>query len=105
MYEAFFEMTNTPFVKNIPVSSLYIPPFIEEAQGRLTYGVDNNLFIVVTGDPGCGKTEDGGHHETRIVPAVVQIGQMEKPRIDRVFRFAAVKKSAAFGKRFGFYCQ
>ena len=54
MYEAFFEMTNTPFVKNIPVSSLYIPPFIEEAQGRLTYGVDNNLFIVVTGDPGCG---------------------------------------------------
>ena len=53
MYEAFFEMTNTPFVKNIPVSSLYIPPFIEEAQGRLTYGVDNNLFIVVTGDPGC----------------------------------------------------
>ena len=46
MYEAFFEMTNTPFVKNIPVSSLYIPPFIEEAQGRLTYGVDNNLFIV-----------------------------------------------------------
>ena len=56
MYEAFFEMTNTPFVKNIPVSSLYIPPFIEEAQGRLTYGVDNNLFIVVTGDPGCGKS-------------------------------------------------
>jgi type II secretory pathway predicted ATPase ExeA len=56
MYEAFFEMTNTPFVKNVPVSSLYIPPFIEEAQGRLTYGVDNNLFIVVTGDPGCGKS-------------------------------------------------
>ena len=56
MYESFFEMTNTPFVKNIPVASLYIPSFIEEAQSRLIYGVDNNLFIVVTGDPGCGKS-------------------------------------------------
>ena len=56
MYEAFFEMTNTPFAKNIPVTSLYIPSFFDEAQGRLLYGVDHNQFIVVTGDPGCGKS-------------------------------------------------
>ena len=29
MYEAFFEMTNTPFAKNIPVTSLYIPSFFD----------------------------------------------------------------------------
>ena len=37
MYETFFEMTNTPFVKNIPVADLYIPSFIEEAQGGTNY--------------------------------------------------------------------
>jgi hypothetical protein len=31
MYETFFEMENTPFVKNIPVANLYIPSFIENS--------------------------------------------------------------------------
>lgn len=56
MYETFFEMPNTPFARNIPVENLYLPAFIREAQGRLIYGVEHNLFVVVTGDSGCGKT-------------------------------------------------
>lgn len=56
MYEPFFGMSHTPFVKNIPVESLYMPSFIEEAQARLIYGAEHNQFIVVTGESGCGKS-------------------------------------------------
>ncbi len=56
MYESFFEMQHTPFVRNVPVSSLYDSPWIREAHGRLCYGADHQLFIVVTGDSVCGKS-------------------------------------------------
>ena len=56
MYESFFEMQHTPFVRNVPAQYLYEPPYIAEALGRLCYGADNQLFIVVTADPGCGKS-------------------------------------------------
>lgn len=56
MYESFFEMTNTPFVRNIPADRLYTSKKIEEAIGRLKYTVDNKRFSVVMADPGCGKS-------------------------------------------------
>lgn len=56
MYEAFFEMKHTPFVRNIPVDQLYRSPRIEDAIGRLKYTVDHNRFSVVIADPGCGKS-------------------------------------------------
>ena len=56
MYREFFEMEHLPFVRNIPSFSLYEPPYISDALGRLSYAADHKLFIVVTGDPGCGKS-------------------------------------------------
>lgn len=56
MYEAFFEMENTPFVRNIPSDRLYSSKQIEEAIGRLKYTVDNKRFSIVMADPGCGKS-------------------------------------------------
>ena len=56
MYEGFFEMEHTPFGKDIPVGRLYESKQTEDAIGRLIYAADRNLFIVVTGDPGCGKS-------------------------------------------------
>lgn len=56
MYEAFFEMTNTPFVRNIPADRLYISTKTEEAIGRLHYGADHQLFTVVIAESGCGKS-------------------------------------------------
>ena len=56
MYEQFFEMEHTPFVRNIPVDRLYTSPRIEDAIGRLRYTVDNKRFSVVMADPGCGKS-------------------------------------------------
>ena len=56
MYEQFFEMKNTPFVRNIPAGRLYRSKRIDEAIGRLKYTVDNKRFSVVIADPGCGKS-------------------------------------------------
>ena len=56
VYEQFFEMEHTPFVRNIPANRLYTSRKIEEALGRLKYTVDHRRFSVVMADPGCGKS-------------------------------------------------
>lgn len=56
MYKAFFEMKNTPFVRNVPPEYLYESPSISEALARLEHAADNQQFAVVTSQPGCGKS-------------------------------------------------
>ena len=56
MYKTFFEMKNTPFVRNIPPEYLYESRAISEALARLEHVVDNQQFAVVTSQPGCGKS-------------------------------------------------
>ncbi|MFA9466429.1 MAG: ExeA family protein [Velocimicrobium sp.] len=56
MYEAFFEMKHTPFSRNIPSEKLYESPYVNEVLGRLAYAADRQLFTVLTGDAGCGKS-------------------------------------------------
>lgn len=56
MYEAFFEMENTPFTRDIPADRLYRSPRINDAIGRLKYVADRRNFAVVTAEPGCGKS-------------------------------------------------
>ena len=56
MYEAFYEMERTPFVRNVPAGSLYESPAMADALGRLSYAADRQLFVVVTADSGCGKS-------------------------------------------------
>lgn len=56
MYEAFYEMTATPFSRNVPPEKLYESPAMADALGRLAYAADSQLFAVVTADAGCGKS-------------------------------------------------
>jgi type II secretory pathway predicted ATPase ExeA len=56
MYEAFFEMGNTPFLNSIPVEALYLSEKHKEILGRLTYAAEGNLFAVVTARVGAGKS-------------------------------------------------
>ncbi len=56
MYEEFFGMKNTPFVRDIPAEKLYEFPEFKETLGRLCYVADRQMFAVVTADPGCGKS-------------------------------------------------
>jgi general secretion pathway protein A len=56
MIEAFFELRNTPFTRDIPTDKLYESILLEETIGRLTYTAEKQLFAVLTADVGCGKT-------------------------------------------------
>ena len=56
MYEDFFEMKKTPFVRSIPVDDLYMDQDTEEIHNRLLYATRRQLFALVIGDPGTGKT-------------------------------------------------
>ena len=56
MYESFFDMTSTPFVRDIPTAALYESTYGVEILGRLSYAADRQLFAVLTADPGCGKS-------------------------------------------------
>ena len=58
MYEAFFGMEHTPFVRDVPPEKLYESNAFRETLGRLSYVADRQMFAVVTADPGCGKSTE-----------------------------------------------
>lgn len=56
MYETFFDMSRTPFLRNLPVSELYADTDTCEIHNRLIYAAQRQLFAVLIGDAGTGKT-------------------------------------------------
>lgn len=56
MYKEFFGMVNLPFSRKIPPERLYASQAMEECLGRMKYVSGEQLFAVVTSDPGCGKS-------------------------------------------------
>ena len=56
MFETFYGLTQTPFSRDIPTDQLYQSIILEETMGRLEYAAQRQLFAVVTGDCGTGKT-------------------------------------------------
>lgn len=54
--ESFYELSHVPFCRDIPTSQLYLPVMMEETLERLHYAAQRQLFAVVTGDCGTGKT-------------------------------------------------
>ena len=56
MYEAFFGMLNTPFTRSVPTDRLFETSAMRETRSRLIYAAREQLFAVVTSDPGCGKS-------------------------------------------------
>jgi len=56
MFEIFYNFTNTPFSRTIPTKSLYRGNDSDELIERLKYAAGRQLFAVVLGDPGTGKT-------------------------------------------------
>lgn len=56
MYEAFYELTHTPFTRSVPPEALYESPAMTEVHQRLLYTADHQLFAIVIADSGCGKT-------------------------------------------------
>lgn len=56
MFEEFYGFERTPFSRDIPTSELYRSSTLEETLSRLSYVASRQLFCVVTGECGTGKT-------------------------------------------------
>lgn len=56
MFEDFYGLNQTPFSRDIPTDQLYQSHILEEILGRLEYAAKRQLFAVITGDCGTGKT-------------------------------------------------
>jgi type II secretory pathway predicted ATPase ExeA len=56
MFEEFYNLSRTPFTRDIPTDQLYLSITLEETLSRLEYAAERQLFAVVTGDCGTGKT-------------------------------------------------
>jgi len=56
MFEGFYGFQETPFSRTIPTDSLYRGNDSDELIERLKYAAKRQLFAVLTGDSGMGKT-------------------------------------------------
>ena len=56
MFEQFYGFGRPPFTRDISTEQLYKSTMMEEMVGRLLYAAERQLFTVVTGDCGVGKT-------------------------------------------------
>lgn len=56
MFNHFYGFVRTPFTRNIPTTSLYLPDMLDETLSRMEYAAESQLFTVITGDAGTGKT-------------------------------------------------
>lgn len=56
MFELFYEMKHTPFTRSIPTTALHKTRQSAEVFSRLEYTAKNQLFAVLIGEPGTGKT-------------------------------------------------
>ena len=56
MFESHFGMIKTPFARNLPTDELFASDQMSEMINRLIYACEKQLFAVVTGECGTGKT-------------------------------------------------
>lgn len=56
MFESFFGMKHTPFSRDIPTGEMLDSSVFDETLGRLHYAAERQLFAVMTGNCGVGKT-------------------------------------------------
>lgn len=51
-----FGLKKEPFAKDLAVEELYWPPSLEDARSRLRAAIKGHASVVMTGEPGTGKT-------------------------------------------------
>lgn len=56
MFESYYDMNQTPFTRDVPTGHLYDSLMMHEILGRLKFAAERQLFAVLTGDCGTGKT-------------------------------------------------
>lgn len=54
--QALYGLKFNPFRPDIPVEALYTPPHVDAFLRRITLGLADGGYVLITGDPGTGKT-------------------------------------------------
>ncbi len=73
MFEPFYGLKYTPFARDIPTDQLYQSVMLEETLGRLEYTAKRQLFAIVTGDCGTGKTTTIRLFKASLDPAMFMV--------------------------------
>jgi len=81
VYEAFYTLPRTPFSRDIPADQLYHSVMLDEILGRLEYAAERQLFAVVTGDCGTGKTTAIRRFTGQLNPSEYQVMYMADSRM------------------------
>lgn len=68
MFEAFYGFARTPFGRDIPPQELYPSHSLEEVLSRLLYVAERQLFCVLTGECGTGKTTAVRRFQSQLDP-------------------------------------
>jgi len=69
MFESYYDLSRTPFTRDIPTDALYESLALEETLSRLEYAAERQWFAVVTGDCGTGKTTTIRRFAQQLSPA------------------------------------
>ncbi|MBP7331340.1 MAG: AAA family ATPase [Firmicutes bacterium] len=73
MFKSFYNLTETPFSRDIPTHELYKSEVLEETLGRLKYAAVRKWFAVITGDCGTGKTTTIRYYAQTLNPAKFKV--------------------------------
>jgi hypothetical protein len=80
MFEEYYQLSKTPFSRDIPTESLYQSHMLEEILGRLEYAAKRQLFAVVTGD--FSHIHPPGHDLSEVIYIVDQSAAGWRHRIE-----------------------
>lgn len=69
VFETFYSFRHTPFSRDIPTQALYSSTMHVEMLSRLEYAAERQLFAVITGDCGTGKTTTVRRFQDALNPA------------------------------------
>ena len=100
MYEAFYGLSHTPFARDIPTNNLYLPVMLEETLGRLEYAAERQLFAVVTGNCGTGKTTTIRRFTQTLDPAKYKVLYLSDSKLTPRHFYSGLLEQLGFESKF-----
>jgi type II secretory pathway predicted ATPase ExeA len=96
MFEAFYGFTQTPFSRTIPTDKLYRGNDSDELIERLKYAAKRQLFAVMTGDSGTGKTTTLRRFHDELQNSQYQVLYLSDSRMTPLAFYKGILKQLGF---------
>ena len=99
MFEDFYGFTQTPFSRTIPTDKLYRGNDSDELIERLKYAAKRQLFAVMTGDSGTGKTTTLRRFHDELHGAQYQVLYLSDSKMTPLAFYKGILKQLGFEAR------